>query len=300
MSSSKRTELATALRRRILRALQTGAVKPGSRLPGTRELAAEFHVDPRLVTAAYRVLADDGLVELRPRSGVYIHPSLRIEHRQPLPSTQWLTETFAQGISRGIPAPKLPATLNDVLRSRPLRVVVVAGTLDQRVRICRELHDDFGLQAHDVPASQLRMRSELPPAVRRAHFLLATAEHMSRVQAIGARLGKPVVQITMRRGLFDAEWALFRGDEGYVLVADPRFARMTRDYLSTVGAARDIHVLVAGRDDISGIPDDAPVYATQAARKMLGVTRLPKGLLPLARMISDESVVALLKTMLEI
>jgi hypothetical protein len=129
---------------------------------------------------------------------------------------------------------------------------------------------------------------------------VTTAEHLSRVSAIGARIGKPVIQITMRQGLFDAEWALFRGDAGYVLVADPRFARMTRDYLSVMGAVRDIHVLVAGRDDTSGIPDDAPVYATQAARKILGVTRLPKGLLPPARMISDESVIALLKTMLEI
>lgn len=300
VSSIKRSQLATTLQRRILRALQTGAIVPGSRLPGTREIAMEFGVDPRLVTAAYRLLADDGLVELRPRSGVYVQPSLRIEHHRPRPSAAWLAEIFAQGIRRGIPARELPAILGEAIGKRPLRAVVVAGSLDQRAGVCRELHEDLGLQTHDVAASELMTRTELPSAVLRAHLLLTTQEHFPRVSTIGTRLGKPVIRITMRPGMFDAEWSLLRGQESYVLVADPRFARIAREYLASVGVADDVHVLVVGRDDVSVIPEDVTVYATQAARKALGPIRLPKGLLPPARMLSDECVAAVLQAMFEI
>ena len=49
-----------------------------------------------------------------------------------------------------------------------------------------------------------------------------------------------------------------------------------------------MHILIAGKDDIARVPDDAPVYVTQAARARIGPTRMPAGLLPNARMISDE------------
>ncbi len=64
----RRSELADALRRRVVGALSSGSLRRGERLPSAREVAAEIDADPRLVLAAYRILAKEGVVEIRRRS----------------------------------------------------------------------------------------------------------------------------------------------------------------------------------------------------------------------------------------
>jgi len=53
-------------------AILSGDLKPGDRLPSTRELARRFCIHPNTVSAGYRQLAREGLVECRHGSGVYI------------------------------------------------------------------------------------------------------------------------------------------------------------------------------------------------------------------------------------
>jgi len=288
MVRQRRGELVDSLRRRIHRALQVQALGPGDRLPGTRELAREFRADPRVVADAYRVLANEGLVELRARSGAFVSPKVTRVRRRPEAPPRWMADLFVQGVARGIPVPELPGVLRRALGHSPLRTVVIATTVDQTDGLCRELREDLGLEARGVLAETIVPRGELPRAVRRAQLLVTTEVHENRVRGIAGRLGKPFVPITVRADLYDMEWALFRGQEAYVIVADRRFGSLVREYLGVVGAEDGVHILLAGRDDLSGIPDDAPVYATQAARARVGATRLPAGLLPPARTISDD------------
>src|ERR1044071_2256302 len=51
-------------------------LKPGQKLPSTRELARRFGIHSNTVSAAYRDLAERGWVELRKGSGIYVreHP----------------------------------------------------------------------------------------------------------------------------------------------------------------------------------------------------------------------------------
>ena len=56
----------------IVMAILSGDLKPGERLPSTRELARRFRIHPNTVSAGYRQLARDGWVEYRHGSGVYI------------------------------------------------------------------------------------------------------------------------------------------------------------------------------------------------------------------------------------
>jgi GntR family transcriptional regulator len=51
-------------------------LKPGQKLPSTRELARRFKIHSNTVSAAYRDLAERGWVELRKGSGIYVrqHP----------------------------------------------------------------------------------------------------------------------------------------------------------------------------------------------------------------------------------
>jgi GntR family transcriptional regulator len=61
-------QLATQVQLAIL----SGDLKPGERLPSTRELARRFSIHPNTVSAGYRQLLRDGWVEYRHGSGVYI------------------------------------------------------------------------------------------------------------------------------------------------------------------------------------------------------------------------------------
>lgn len=60
--------LADALRAQI----KAGAYPPGSRLPSYRQLRDSHHVALNTAQAAIRMLAADGLVEIRPASGAYV------------------------------------------------------------------------------------------------------------------------------------------------------------------------------------------------------------------------------------
>lgn len=67
-----REQLAT----QIILGIVSWDLKPGQKLPSTRELARRFKIHSNTVSAAYRDLAERGWVELRKGSGIYVreHP----------------------------------------------------------------------------------------------------------------------------------------------------------------------------------------------------------------------------------
>src|SRR5687768_3148736 len=165
------------LRSRVLRGLQAGTLAAGERLPTSRELAAEFDVDYRLVIAAYKALASEGLVELRPRGGIYVADAgAPSAGRPPLPEA-WLAEVLTEGIAREIPGPELHEWLRRSVETLRLRAVAITTTIDQAYGLCRELHDDFGMEADALLAEAVRASSEAPLALRRADLLVTTDAH---------------------------------------------------------------------------------------------------------------------------
>jgi DNA-binding transcriptional regulator YhcF (GntR family) len=300
VAKSKRGEVVQVLRQRILRALQIGAVAPGDRLPSTRELAEELGADARLVAAAYRSLEVDGLVVMRRRSGVFVAETAETRRTRPTPSLPWMAEVLAAGIARGVPATELSEIFAKLFARGRIRATVIATTHDQADGLHRELQEDFGLEVRTVLAELLEPRQVLPRAIHRAHLLVTTKAHAARVGALAERLGKPHVALTVRFDLFETEWGALRGHDAFVLVADPRFGDYVRDYLGKNSASDRVRVLIVGSEDLATIPPDATVYATHAARKRLGNTRLPAGLLPPARTISEESARTILQAMLSL
>jgi DNA-binding transcriptional regulator YhcF (GntR family) len=53
-------------------AISTGALRPGTSLPGVRGLASDLGVNLNTVARAYRLLEEQGFVEIRDRSGVIV------------------------------------------------------------------------------------------------------------------------------------------------------------------------------------------------------------------------------------
>ena len=61
--------------------MRTGALAAGTRMPGKRRLAAELSVSVNTVDAAYQMLAAEGYLESRERSGFYVQEYLALPAR---------------------------------------------------------------------------------------------------------------------------------------------------------------------------------------------------------------------------
>ncbi|HUQ20923.1 MAG TPA: GntR family transcriptional regulator [Gemmatimonadaceae bacterium] len=282
------------LRGRILRGLQTGTLTKGDRLPSTRDLVAEFRVDHRIILAAYRNLAVEGLVELRRRGGIYVAAEHSAEGGMPLLPRSWIVDLFGQALAREIPVPELSEWLRRSTETLRLSAAVIAATIDQAQGICRELRDDFGLDAEAVLISDLSSAGTFPLPIRRADVLLSTEAHAHSTRKIGDELKKPVITVEIRPDVIIGEWALLLRQPVYAIVATDAFGKMLRSFFSNVPGADNLQVLVLGKDDLSTIPDNAPTYVTQGARAQLGTVRVPGRILPAARTISTATARQLL------
>ena len=61
--------------------MRTGAIPAGTRMPGKRRLAAELSVSVNTVDAAYQILAAEGYLEPKERSGFYVQEYLALPTR---------------------------------------------------------------------------------------------------------------------------------------------------------------------------------------------------------------------------
>jgi DNA-binding transcriptional regulator YhcF (GntR family) len=281
--------IADTIRRRVLRGIHAGALRVGDRLPSARALAGEFEVDYRLVIAAYKQIAAEGLVELRPRGGVYVASRPAGAHGIPPLPQAWLAEVLTDGLAREIPGPELHEWLRRCTETLRLRAVVVAGTADQVLGLCRELGDDFGFEADGVTAQMLHDPKEPPLSLRRADLVVTTSAHAERVRAIAGELRKPVIVINVRADLLAGEWALLLRRPVYAVVASAEFGEMLKKFFSGTANAANLKIVVAGQDDLTAIPPDAPIYVTQRVQREFGDIAIPGRILPAARTISSES-----------
>ena len=65
----------------VKHAVETGALRPGDRLPTLRKLAGDVIVNPNTVVRAYRELQHEGVIDLRHGSGAYIRESPAVPAR---------------------------------------------------------------------------------------------------------------------------------------------------------------------------------------------------------------------------
>lgn len=279
--------IAEILRDRLLRGIRAGALVPGARLPSARELVGEFNVDNRVILAAYRKLAADGLVEIRERGGVYVRQTEG--GAAPTLPVRWFADMFAEGIARGFSASDLSECMRGLVETVRLRAIVISTTEDQVAGLARELREDFGINAEGLTAAALKGSGVHRAALRRSDVLIATTAHGEFAASLGEEVGKPSLVIDVRPDLIMGEWALLLRQPVWAVVATAEFGEMLRHFFSAVPGIENLRILVHRRDDLSQIPLGARTYVTHRVRESVDMTTIRGKILPPARTISTDS-----------
>jgi DNA-binding transcriptional regulator YhcF (GntR family) len=284
----RRTEIAAALRQRLLSGLHLGVLRPGGRLPTVREIARELDSDPRVVLAAYRQLEKEGIVELRQRSGIYVAPVGRLTGEELARQAEWVVDAALEGLRRGIPVPEYPRRMEQYLARLRLRAACVECNRDQIASLSAELKSDYGFDVRGVDVEDLGSGTP-PDAVRQADLVVTTPFHAGVVAGVAERAGKSWVVASLRVDVYAEIARLLPTQTVYFVVSDATYATKLRGIFGHVPGAASFHALVHGRDDLRQIPDDAPTYITAVARERLDDARLLARVMPERRALSMES-----------
>jgi len=289
-----REEIGNALRRRILAGLHLGILRPGDRLPSARELAGQFDADQRVVVAAYRELEGEGLVEVRPRSGMYVAAAAHQAGALLPQLAAWFVEVLLQGRARGIAPAAFPEHARRCLETLRLRAACLECNADQLASLCGELADDYGIASDAVELDAVRDPEALPPEVRRADLLVTTTFHAAEVERLARRLHKPAVAVALNPDFIGEVTRLLGQGPVYFVGTDPRFADKLRWMFADAPGAANLRLLIAGRDDLGVIPPDAPLHVMRSARRRVRAPDVGRPLFPPARVFSEDSARQLL------
>ena len=264
----RRNVIAEELRDRIVTGLHVGRLRGAERLPAVRALAVEFDVNERVVLAALRLLADEGFVELRPRSGAYVappHPS----GTETLPHLgAWIVGLLVQGRSRGIPPHQFADYVRRCLETRRVRASCIECNDDQLHLLCSELSSDHGYIAESAHLDDVNSANP-PLTVRKADVLITTTFHTDRVRVLANRLGKPWIAVALRPDIMRTVGQYLQQGPVYYVAVDQRYEKKLRRMLAPVGPASNLRVLLVGRDSLDEIPYDAPTFVMTSARERL-------------------------------
>lgn len=174
------------LRYRIVGLLHVGRLKRGDLLPSIRSLAKETGADHRAVAGAYRVLEAEGLVEIRPGSGVYLAGDASAGILQS-ETDRWLSSVLLEGWSRRIARADLAALIDRCAGSR-VRCACIESNEDHMIAVAAELEDDFSLDVQAVlvsPAAE--PASILAQALSQSDLVVTTVFHEAAGRAAAAR-----------------------------------------------------------------------------------------------------------------
>jgi hypothetical protein len=283
------------LRRRIQWGTHLGLVKTGDRLPSLRAAANEFGVDQRSVLAAYRALESEGLVVMRPRSGIYVAGD-----RNPVqvaPAARWMSEMFLQGFARGVPPVSLGATLATAAATTTLTAACLECNADQILWLAAHLRYEFGLSTTWIE-SQSADNDTVTERLRSADFIVTTAFHAPEARQFSERFGIPVVVATASGDQVSQLRAELSRGPVYFIGTDERYARKLLEGTDSARWMANLRPLVLDRTVPQTIPTKSPLVITKAVAEILGEKALPRHAMILDFPFSTETRSEILALML--
>ena len=167
--------------------MRSGTLAAGTRMPGKRRLAAELSVSVNTVDAAYQMLAAEGYLEPRERSGFYVQEYLALPER---------TEPAAPPQPEAAPAPEQPVRYDLSTRG----VDPELFPFRTWARLQKELlYSSPELLTHGDAQGDLSLRQALAEAGAPQIRIFAKIENLAGVQALPEFL--PLVdEVVIARG----------------------------------------------------------------------------------------------------
>lgn len=248
-------QVSSGLHRQLRSAILEGRLKPGARLPSTRNARTLFGVSRNTAQEVYDRLADEGLVAARHGSGTYVADPLPSFEQVDDPGTE---ETLDPRLNAFWLDPEITSSIG-FWRESELSVPPTQDIIDLRPAPIDPSLFPFAI-FRQVMARQLR-RLETRPAASRSpqwnqgNFQLrqAIAEHVAMTRAVACRPDEVLVTSGAQQAFDLIARTLVKPGETIVVVEDPGFPPM-RVPFAAAGAK-----LVPVRVDSEGLViDDIP------------------------------------------
>lgn len=263
-------EVRERLRRRIVGQVHVGRAKAGDRLPSIRRLAADWGVDHRALAAAYRALEEEGLVEVRPGSGVYVAGAEGDVH----PATgRWLAELLAEGWMRRTPRAEVGRLVRRCTEAR-LRCAVLESNEDSMEALAAELETDFSLDVVRIPLDANAAGAD-PGTLAEVDLVATSVFHADAVRAAARTAGKPLVVAVVNPDFADALDRRLSSGPVTAVIADPRFRARGEAFLGETAHEGKVRFVPVAQLDFAIPPvelgDRDAALVTLAARRRLGL-----------------------------
>lgn len=214
--------LQVRLRSAVVQAILEQHLAPGAALPSSRELASLLGLSRNTVTSAYLQLIDEGFLEARPRSGVFVARTaqpLPVLHAEPLVGRGGQASDPPDWRQRVLRSLRDRPTLSKPERWRDYPYPFVYGNHDPQLFPCEDFreccarslaraqlpHWTPDLEADDVPALIEQIRTRLLP--RRGVFALR--------EEILVTLGAQHACYLLAEALFDAQTRVCLEEPGH-------------------------------------------------------------------------------------
>lgn len=270
--------LSDRLRDRILNALHLGQLRPGDRLPSIRTLWREMGVDHRVVAQAYRTLEQEGLVEVRGRSGVYLAPQDQFGGELLAETARWLAGVLVEAWKRRMSILDMPDLVRRCTQSVRLRCLCVESNVDQMTAYMSELEEQFGLDPmphyiSPVPLPRPDRSVEfhaVEDALRQVDLVVTTSHHARLVRKAAENVGIPAVVLTVNPEVVETIQRRLKEGPLTVVAVEPSFGDRMRALYTEDEPDRIRLVLAGDGDAVARLDPDEPVLLTRAARQRLG------------------------------
>jgi DNA-binding transcriptional regulator YhcF (GntR family) len=121
-------------------AILSGELRPGDKLPSTRELARRFALHPNTISAGYRHLERAGWTERRHGSGVYVRGHLQAATTPDQQVDQHIAKFIQTARERKLPLPLIRSRLSQWLATPPPdRFIIVEPDPEMRTILMTEV-----------------------------------------------------------------------------------------------------------------------------------------------------------------
>ncbi|MGA3129745.1 MAG: GntR family transcriptional regulator [Terracidiphilus sp.] len=256
----------------VVLAILSGDLKPGDRLPSTRELARRFSIHPNTVSAGYRELAEQGWVDFRHGSGVYVKNNAELATTPEQILDQHIVAFFRAVRELRLPAATIRKRVAEWTASPPpSRFVLIDPDVDARELLLEEL-----LQLSQWPVTAISFDQAVRPEALHAAIPLCRPSKTETVRALlPAGLELVTLQIRSATKWLGPELPSLKGKLIAVVSHWDDFREFGRTMLEAAGVDAELLVVrnprrprwLRGLEQTGAIVCDAKTAANRALPK---------------------------------